>query len=75
MIPKSYKGKDILGRKATINSDTRNKGGNGIGAGATVTITGVVRGKGVTIKTEKCPHCGQYAYITGVSREQLTLKD
>lgn len=34
MIPKSYKGKDLLGRKATINSDTRNKGGNGIGAGA-----------------------------------------
>lgn len=38
-----------------------------------MTIANVVRGKGLYIKTEKCPHCGQYAYIIGVSREDLEL--
>lgn len=32
----------------------------------------MVRGKGITILTEKSPHCGQYAYISGVSMNNLT---
>lgn len=63
----------LKGRKATLERDIRNVAGVAIGKGATVTITEVVRGKGLTIKTEKCPHCGQYSYITRVQREDLTL--
>lgn len=73
MIPRKYTGEMLKGRKATLTRDIRNGAGEAIGNGATVTITGVVRGKGLTIKTEKCPHCGQYAYITRVQREDLTL--
>ena len=73
MISKKYKGTELKGKKAKVDCDIRNGGGQGISAGSIVTIVNVVRGKGLTIKTEKCPHCGQYAYITGVSREILTL--
>lgn len=73
MIPRKFTGEMLKGRKATLERDIRNVAGVAIGKGATVTITGVVRGKGLTIKTEKCPHCGQYSYITTVQREDLTL--
>ena len=73
MISKKYKGVELKGKKAKVDYDIRNGGGQGISAGSTVSIVNVVRGKGLTIKTEKCPHCGQYAYITGVAREELTL--
>lgn len=73
MIPKSYTGPMLAGKKARLDVDTSNRAGSGIGAGTIVTILRVVRGKGLEIKTEKCPHCGQYAYISGVSRENLTL--
>lgn len=73
MIPKSYTGPMLEGRKARLDIDTANRAGCGIGEGTIVTILRVVRGKGLEIKTEKCPHCGQYAYISGVSRESLTL--
>lgn len=73
MINKKYKGAELKGKKVKVDRDIRNGGGQGISVGSTVTIVNVVRGKGFTVKTEKCPHCGQYAYITGVSREILTL--
>lgn len=73
MIPRKFTGEMLKGRKATLERDIRNVAGVAIGKGATVTITEVVRGKGLTIKTEKCPHCGQYSYITRVKREDLTL--
>ena len=73
MISKKYKGVELKGKKAKVDRDIRNGAGQGISAESMVTIVNVVRGKGLTIKTEKCPHCGQYAYITGVEREYLTL--
>lgn len=74
MIPKKYTGEMLRGRKARVLADIANKGGCGVSAGSTtVIIKNVVRGKGLYIKTEKCPHCGQYAYITGVSRDVLEL--
>ena len=73
MINKKYKGVELKGKKAKVDRDIRNGAGQGISAGCTVTIVDVVRGKGLTIKTDKCLHCGQYSYITGVAREDLTL--
>lgn len=73
MIPKKFTGNFLKGKKATVNCDLRNKGGAAVSAGTVVTIVSVVKGKGLTIKTEKCEHCGQSAYITGVEREKLSL--
>lgn len=73
MIPKKYTGEMLRGRKVRTLKDITNKGGCGISAGSIATIISVVRGKGLYIKTEKCPHCGQYSYITGVRREELEL--
>lgn len=73
MISKKIKGVDLKGKKAKVDRDIRNGAGQGISAESTVIIVNVVRGRGLTIKTEKCPHCGQYAYITGVARGDLTL--
>ena len=75
MIPKSFTGKMLEGRKVKINHEIQNRAGAGITPGSTATIMRVVRGKGLAIKTEKCPHCGMFAYITGVSRNAVTLID
>lgn len=75
MIPKKYTGEMLRGKKALCLVDIVNKGGHGVSAGSIVTIVDVVRGRGLKIKTEKCTHCGQYTYISGVSREKLELID
>ncbi len=72
-IPKSYKGADLIGRKVRPTHDIRNGGGCGISPDTVCTIVSVVRGHGFTIKSEKCPCCGQYAYIARVHREDLDL--
>ncbi len=73
MIPKKYTAALLEGRYATTERRMRNGAGEGISAGAIVRIRRVVRGKGLEIETEKCPHCGQFAVISRVSREDLTL--
>lgn len=73
MIPKKYTSEMLEGRKARCLVDIGNKGGNWISKGSKVTILGSVRGKGIKIKTETCPCCGQYCYITGVNRNELEL--
>lgn len=73
MISKAYTGEMLRGRKALCLKDIANMGGHGTCAGSVVKIVNVVRGKGITIKTEKCPYCGQYAYITRVARQDLEL--
>lgn len=73
MIPKSFTGKMLEGKKVRIDREMQNRAGTGIAPGSTATIMRVVRGKGLAIKTEKCPHCGMFAYITGVSRNDVTL--
>ena len=73
MIPKNLKRDDLIGRKCRALRDIRNGIGQGISAGSICTIKDVVRGHGFIIQTEKCPHCGQYAYVTHVAREDLEL--
>ena len=73
MIPQKFTGNFLKGKKATVKCEIRNKAGSVVSAGTVVTIVSVVRGKGLTIKTEKCEHCGQSAYIARVEREKLSL--
>lgn len=75
MITKSYTREKLVGKTAICEEDIRNHGGEGVSKGSLVTIKNIVRGKGITIRTETCPVCGQYAYISGVDRECLTLLD
>lgn len=75
MIPKKYTSEMLKERKARCLRDIGNRGGNFVSRGSEVIIIKAVRGQGLTIKTEKCPHCGQYAYIVGIQREELELVD
>lgn len=72
-IPKTYTQKELQGLEARLTKTIINRGGNVIHEGAKVVIKNVVRGKGLIIKTEECPHCHQSSYITGVSRKDLRL--
>ncbi len=38
-----------------------------------MTIVDVVRGRGITVKTDPCPMCGQQACMTGIPRSSLVL--
>ena len=73
MIDKKYRREDLIGRKCRPVRDIQTNGGDGISPATVCKIVEVVRGHGFTIKTEKCPCCGQYSYITGVSRNDLKL--
>lgn len=74
-ISKRFTETQLKNRKAVLMTDIRNHGGHALSKGTMVTITKVVRGKGLTIHAPMCPLCGQSTYITGVSREELTLTD
>lgn len=73
MIDPRLKGSDLIGRKCHPVHSIRNGSGQGIASDTICTIVAVTRGHGFTIQTEKCPHCGQYAYITRVKRNDLEL--
>lgn len=73
MISKKLTGKDLIGKRVRVDTDLVNNGGEGVGIGAIATITDLYAG--VAIKTDKCPHCQQYARISRVSRYDLTLID
>lgn len=73
MIPTKYKRDDLIGKKCHPVHDIKNGGGAGITPATICTIVDVVRGHGFTIKTDVCPHCGQYAYIARIPRNCLEL--
>ena len=75
MIRKDLSGDELIGRKCRTVCPIQNKSGQGITAETICVIKDVVKGHGITIQTEACPVCGQYAYITGVKREELELID
>ena len=75
MIDKKYTAKDLIGKKCRPIRNLKTNGGNGISPTTVCTIVNVVRGHGFKIETEKCPCCGQYTYMTGVSRYDLELID
>lgn len=73
MIPTKYRKEDLIGKKCRPTRNIRNGGGDGISPSTVCTIKNVVRGSGITLETEKCPCCGQFAYITRVDRNDLEL--
>lgn len=73
MIDRKFSGKDLIGRKCRPVRPFHNGGGEGVSPDTICTVVNVIRGHGFTIKTEKCQHCGQYAYISRVSRNDLEL--
>ena len=73
MIDRKYRREDLIGKKCRPTRFIKNGGGDGITTDTICTIKDVVRGHGFTIQTDKCPHCGQYAYITRVNRQDLRL--
>lgn len=75
MIDHRTKGEDLIGLKCRPCTPLRNGNGDGITPNTICTIVNVVRGHGITIETERCPHCGQYARIRRIHRNDLTLLD
>lgn len=73
MIDKKMKRVDLIGRKCRPLYPMVNGAGIGITPQTICTIRNVVKGHGLTIESEPCLHCGQYAHIAGVGREELTL--
>lgn len=73
MIDKKLRGKDLIGRKCRPTALIHNGAGQGVSPETICTIMDVIPGHGFVIRAGKCPHCGQYAWITHVSRDQLEL--
>lgn len=73
MISRKYKADELVGRKVVFERDLENRVGNGFSRGTVATI--ISAHYGVDVKTEPCPHCGQYGYIRKLSREDLSLLD
>lgn len=73
MIPKKYSGDELRNKFCRPVRKIRNGGGAAISPETICRIVSVVRGHGFTIETEKCPRCGQSAYISRVSRDALEL--
>lgn len=64
---------DLVGRYVRPVHKIRNGAGIEISPQTRCKILDVVRGRGITIKTEICECCGMCAYITGVARQDLEL--
>ena len=75
MISAKYTREDLLGRYVWPVRRIRNGAGIGITPQTRCKVMDVVRGRGITIQTDKCECCGMYAYITGVARQDLELID
>lgn len=73
MIPKKYSGDELRNKFCRPVRKIRNGGGAAISPETICRIVSVVRGHGFTIETKKCPRCGQSAYISRVSRNDLEL--
>lgn len=71
MISRRYKADELVGKKCRPIHSIKNGAGMVITRDTVCTI--VSAHYGVEIKTEKCPHCGMYASISRIPREDLEL--
>lgn len=73
LIPSTSTITDPAAIRALLKKRKEHSGGDAISPETICRIVSVVRGHGFTIETEKCPRCGQSAYISRVSRDDLEL--
>lgn len=73
MIPRKYKAYQLCGQRVRFEHDLQTKGGQGFSSGTIGTI--INASYGITVKTDPCPHCGQYGMIRKISRDEVTLLD
>ena len=71
MISRKYKAYELIGKKCRPVHSLKNGAGMVITTDTICTIRSAHYG--VEIATEKCPHCGMYAIISRISREELEL--
>lgn len=71
MIPKGVRSKDMIGMEVRTTRAIGNGAGFCIPEGTIVKIVSL--GKGFTVKTENCPHCGVSVEIRGVTRNEVEL--
>lgn len=71
MIPQSMKSKDMVGMEVRTTREIRNGSGICVPRGTVVKIIGF--GRCFSVITGKCPHCGLYTYISGITRDDVEL--
>lgn len=72
MIDKKVTMKSCIGKYAILERDIKNDMGQGMGKGCKVKIVGS-NNWGMTIQTEKCTCCQQFAEIKHIQRRDLTI--
>lgn len=73
MISKNLRTEDLIGKTCHPTREILNGAGAVIGTDTICTIRNVVRGHGITIVKESCPHCHVGVLVRGLSREDLEL--
>ena len=73
MISKRFTRDVLVGKKCIPTARLINGAGAGVLPGTPCVIKDVVRGKEITIETEPCPCCGQFARISHISRNDLEI--
>ena len=71
MIGKNIKMSECVGKYATLDRSVMNGAGQCINKGSRVKI--IDYGRALDIQTDKCPCCGQYCRIYGITKDSLTL--
>lgn len=71
MISRKYTSYQLCGKRVRFEQDMETRGGQGVLKGTIGTI--IDASYGITVKTDFCPHCGQYCIIRKISRDDLTL--
>lgn len=71
MIPRNMKSRDMVGMEVKTAREIKNRAGTVVPKGKRVKIASF--GREFTIRTEKCPHCGLSACMSGVTRNDVEL--
>lgn len=71
MIPSSVRSADLVGKYVVTDRVIMNGAGIVIPKGTKVKVSYVARG--FAIETDKCPCCGMYTIVRGITRKDVNL--